>query len=403
MVKANFIIKGVLPAIILGAALLTGIWLVSHPEKARKGRSPESLAPLVQTETIAPSSYSVPVEALGQVTPARQTTLKAQVAGEIIAAADNFVPGGHLKAGDTVITIDPIDYDLAVKHQEAVLKEAEANYQLELGRQEIAREELVILERTTGRKPDNASLALRAPQLAQAKAEIERAKADLAVALLDLERTRVKMPFNGLITHRQATLGDKVQPSDNLATLVSTDEYWIEVSLPVSDLKWLVRPDQNGTGSSSANIIMHDGRGQREGTLFKTIGTVNPQSRFADILVHVPDPLLLEEKDTDLQPLIIGDYVKVVFKGKTIKNAYRIPLSWLHDGNTLWVYKDEMLEIRQPEILYEDRSYAYAIKGIAAGEEVIISDIPVPVDGMNIRKEEPDSIAPGQENNQDRN
>lgn len=400
MAKTQFIIKVVLPVIILGAAILTGIWLVSHPEKARKGRSMESLPPLVQTESVIPSSHTVPVEALGQVIPARQTTLKAQVAGEIISTATNFVPGGHLEAGDTAVTIDPIDYDLAVKHQEAVLKEAEANYQLELGRQKIAREELAILERTTGRKPDNANLALRAPQLAQAKAEIERAKADLAVALLDLERTSVKMPFNGLITHRQATLGDKVQPSDDLATLVSTDEYWIEVSLPVSDLKWLVRPDKNGNDGSKAKVIMQDGRGVREGKLYKTIGTVNPQSRFADILVRIPDPLLLESnEERDLQPLIIGDYVKVMFEGKTIKDTYKIPLSWLQDNNSLWIYKDNKLEVRQPDILYEDRTHAYVTKGIAAGEEIITSDIPVPVDGMKVRKEEDKSKAPAQGNN----
>lgn len=394
MAKRHLIIRVLIPLVILAVSIAGGTWLITNPEKARKGHMQESLAPLVKTATITPARYNVPVEALGQVIPATETVLKPQVSGEILSTAEEFIPGGRLSKGEVAVTINPVDYELAVKKQEALLEQAEADYKLELGRQDIAKDELEILARTTGRKLDNTDLALRLPQLAQAKAEIEKARADLAVALLNLERTSVKAPFNALITERSATLGDKVQPQDTLAMLVSTDEYWIEISLPVSDLKWLSIPNGSKTGGNKALVSMQDGRGTREGNLLKITGTVNPQSRFADILVRVPDPLLLEKQGETELPLILGDYVKVVFEGKTLENAFKLPVSWLRPDNTVWVHDDGKLISRKVTIAYEDREHVYITEGLSAKDEIITSDISVSVDGMKLRikTEAPESV-----------
>ncbi len=377
--------KGILPLVILGAGIIVGGWFFVNPDEAKKRPRPEAQALLVETGRPEAGSFPAIVEAMGQVRAAVEIDLKSQVGGEIIVTEEEFIPGGFFKEGDTILDIDPSDYELAVKKQEAVLRQVQADYDLEMGRQSVAKDELKILERTTGRKPETPDLALRRPQLAQAQAEIEKAQSDLDDAKLDLSRTRVMAPFNALVTERDATLGDKVSAGETLATIVSTDEYWIEISVPVTDLQWLDIPKRAGDKGSAAKIILDGGRGERSGYLLKATGALDAQSRLATLLISVPDPLFLEQPENSAPPLILGDYAKVVMEGRALHDMTRLPLSWVRDGNVVWLKKDGKLIYQNVQVVYEDRDYAYVSEGLAEDDEIVISDIAVPVKEMKIR------------------
>jgi len=230
-----------------------------------------------------------------------------------------------------------------------------------------------------------------------------------------LRRTQITARFNALVTERQATFGDKITLSDRLATLVSTDEYWVEISVPVEDLRWLqipIRAGANGKTSpgspgSPARIVMDGGRGERAGQLLKLTGSLDSQSRLARVLVSVSDPLLLKPPESLIGepandsapekkgvPLILGDYVGVQLQGKNLDNVIRIPLAWLRDRDRVWVMNDDKLEFRPVSVVYEDRHYAYldsgSESGLSAGDQVVTTDIIVPVAGMRLRLEDED-------------
>lgn len=365
------LIKAVIPIALLASSLALSFWLLSHPQEAQKGLKPPEKAALVSTSHAEHGSYNIPIEAMGQIIPATQIMLRAQLSGEILSIHDEFVPGGHLTQGETILQIDPADYQIALQKQQAIMQQAGASYQLELGRQKLAKEELTILSRTTGKKPDDTDLALRVPQLLQAEAELQKARADLEKAELDMRRTQIFAPFNALVTERHVTAGDKISTQDTLAQLVGTDEYWIDLSVPVTDLQWL------GAGSK-ATIFMDNGRGTRTGYLLKQTGNLNNESRFASLLVAVKDPL-------QSPPLILGDYVKVILDGHTLDNSVRIPLPWLRDGNTVWLVENGKLAIQNVKIIYNDRDFAYIAAGIKPDDLIITSQISVPVNGMALR------------------
>ncbi|MCB9990729.1 MAG: efflux RND transporter periplasmic adaptor subunit [Rhodospirillales bacterium] len=383
----NFFMKGLIPLAILAAGLVIGGWFFANPDEAQKRPRPEAQALLVETGNGSYGTFKAQVEAMGQVVPAVAATLKPQVAGEILDVSPEFVPGGAFEKDAVILQIDPEDYELAVRKQQAVLEQAKAAYDLEMGRQSVARDELKILERTTGHKPDNPQLALRGPQLAQAKAELDKAQADLDVAKLNLQRAVIVAPFNALVVSRSATLGDKVSSGQELAELVKTDEYWVELSLPVHDLRWLKLPQPESGGGSNAVIYLDGGRGERYGMLMKLSGALDTDSRLATVLVSVPDPL---GKDTDgaAAPLILGDYVRVVLEGQALENTVRIPLGWLRDDGIVWVKKDGVMEFRPVVSIYQDREYAYISEGIAPDDVIVTSDIAVPVKDMKIRTAE---------------
>lgn len=371
--------KIILPVAVIAGGIFVALWYVENPPTVERRPAPPPMALPVETSVAEQGDYTVTIEAMGQVIPSTNAQIRPQVGGEIIATSDAFVPGGFFAQDAVMLEIEPADYALAVKKQQALLQQAEAAYRLEMGRQEVAKNELEMLERTTGKKPENTALALRRPQLDQARAEMEKAKADLDTAQLALSRTAVKAPFNALVTERRAVRGDRVAAQEIVATLAGTDEYWVELSVPLEDLRWLDFP-------APAEIVLDGKRGTRQAQLLRMTGRLDEASRLAAVLVAVPDPMLLsEDADKADFPLMLGDYVRVHIKGKILTNAVRVPLAWLRDGGVVWTERDGLLTFNAVEILREDRDYAYLASGLEAGELVVTSDIGVPVEGMKIR------------------
>lgn len=376
----------VLPILVLAAGLMVMLLFLRNPAEAKKRPAPEAQAMLVQTQAVVSGDYTLRIETMGQVVPAMQVDIKPQVSGIIIDAAQEFIPGGYFQAGDVMVKIDPKDYQFAVARQEAILRQVNAEYDIEKGKQSVAKNELDLLAKSTGKTLDNPELALREPQSAQVKAELAKVKSDLEGAKLNLERTVIRAPFNALVIARQATKGDTVAAQNLLATVVNVDEYWVKISVPVQQLQWLNLPGSDRGALSFASVQMGEGRGGRDGYLLKMTGSLDTKSRLAEMLVGVPDPLLIYDTQPEGKtPLILGDYVKVVLEGKTLQGAVRIPLTWLRDNNTVWVEKDGVLHIKTVTLAYEDKTYAYVTAGLQAGETVITSDIPVPVEGMKLR------------------
>jgi len=387
---------------IIGAGCGLATWFIFNPAHTKKTTQHQVKKVYVTTTPVLYGDFPVKIDVMGKVSPAREVALKAQVSGEVISVSDHFVPGGFVDAGEEILKIDPADYELAVKTKHAALKQAEAAYRIEEGQQKIARNEIEILKKNSTSAFKSTDLALRKPQLAQAKANIESAQSALEIAELDLKRTALNAPFNAIITARNTNIGNVIAAQSQLATLVSTDEYWINVDVPLDDLVWLNFADEMAEKSGSEAVIMlGDLRGERHGEVFRQTGTVDDQSRLAGIIIRVKNPLLLEQtsadQSADSEPaskqtaasatLVLGDYVPVTLTGKTLVNTVLIPQQFIRqsaENDAVWLEEDGKLAIRAVKIAYKDRNYAYVIQGIEHNAHLITSNIITPVEGMDI-------------------
>ncbi len=372
--------------LILGAAAAIAYYYVSNPLLSKKKDQTDKPTIYVETKTFKADDNPVIIEAMGRVIPAQKTELKAQVSGQIINVSDAFIPGGYFNAGDTILNIDPTDYDLNIKLKKAALRQAQASLQLEKGQQAIARDELKILERTTGKKLADSDLALRKPQLEQARANIVSAQADLEMAKLSLKRTELSAPFNAIITSRNTNLGNVISTNDTLATLVGTDEYWIEAELPTTDMMWLSFPNDVEDKGAPTTIFQAHGIGKRVGYLKNSTGMVNENSRLATVIVSVSDPLLHNTNEANNRQfrLNLNDYVRLQIEAKTLNKSYKIPQKLIREGGRLWVFSDGKLSIIKPKIAHEDRNFVYIVGSLGANAQIITSDIITPVQGMDI-------------------
>ena len=131
------------------------------------------------------------------VVPAESVTLQPQVGGEIVSVSDDLEPGGLFRSGDELLRIDPRDYELAVLQRESEVAQAQSSLRLEQGQQTIAKREFEILNESM--QDDDRELVLRKPQLESVRAQLALAKAKLEQAKLDLQRSRIRAPFNAIV------------------------------------------------------------------------------------------------------------------------------------------------------------------------------------------------------------
>ncbi len=376
-------LKILFPILILAAGFTAAKHLYKGAPKAKRNR-PAPRPPLVSVTAATKANHRVVVSAMGTVTPSKRIDLKSRLSGEVIHAAKGFTPGGLFKKGDLILGIDPADFRLSVRRHRSLVKRAKADLELEAGRRDVAREGLKLLARTSGRIVADTSLALRKPQLAQARADLETAKTALDQALLDLKRTEISAPFNAMVLEQMVEPGSQIAPREVLATLVGTDAYRIEAAIPMDRLRWIRIPPLNAPGGSRAAVKTRDGT-ERTGEVIRLLGDMNEESRMARVLIRVADPLGLAPKAPETQPLIIGSYVSLSIEGELLEGVVPVPRTALRDGNRIWLLEEGKLAVKNIAPVWRDRAFVYVKNGIAPGDLIIVSAIAAPVRGMPLR------------------
>jgi hypothetical protein len=173
--------------------------------------------------------------------------------------------------------------------------------------------------------------------------------------------------------------------------LVGINEYWVITNVPLSKVNWL-EIGENTNGSGAPVKIVHPAAwepGQfREGIVSRLVGALDNQTRLARVIINVEDPLLRIKPNPDKPPLIIGTFVEVQIEARTLENVTRLPRQYVRPGNTVWVMKDKVLDIRKVNILFEDQEFAYINEGLEDNEQVVATDLATVVDGSPLRMDE---------------
>ncbi len=387
------ILRSLLVLIILGAGASVAIYYMKNKPKADR-KPPEDRAALVEAQDVIARPHTVVVHAMGIVMPARTTQLAARVGGELIDvdsefadAPSEFVPGGRFLKGQRILQIDPEDYRLVVLQRTAELARSRSSLKLEMGQQSVALREYELLGEDVAEA--DKELLLREPQLAAAKAAEAIAQAALDRAELDLKRSKVTAPFNAAVQSRSVNLGSQVRADEPLAVLVGTDKYWVRVSVPVDELRWIKMPDAKGAGGSAVRVYCKaawDNDEPRAGVVERVMTDLEPEGLMARLLVAVSDPLDLNSGPERRRPLLLGSQVSVEIDGRTLADAARVPRTALRDGDRIWLIgSGDKLVLRNVRIAWGDKENVYITEDLAAGDRLVTSDLAAPVAGMALR------------------
>jgi len=383
--RRRWVINIVLSIALIAAGIAGAAYISKTAPKARK-RPPVKPLPLVQVVDVRPEAERILVPAMGTVIPAQEIVLESRVAGEIVSIHREFTVGGHLKKGSEVLQIDPQDYELALTLAKARVKDAESKLKILKAEAAAAKDEWRVINRNQAGKNNKPSpLLIKEPQLTAAQAMLIAEKADVKKAQLDLARTKISAPFNAMVRKKQVDIGSQVSGQEQLAELVGTDEYWIQASMPVDRLNWIMIPRNSGEPGAKVRIFYRNGI-ELTGTVIKLLGELEVEGRMARVLVEVKDPLGLNNAENKHPPLLIGEYVRMEIEGRQLKNVYRIPRTALRDNTRIWlVSNDGKLEIRTVETLWRDAQSVLLADGLQPGEQLIVSDLSKPVKGMPLQ------------------
>lgn len=371
------LLKIILPVclIVLGVA---GFWYYKSKAVKFKRKPAVKTAPLVDIMKVNPDRIIAQVRAMGTVQPYREVVIKSQVAGTVIQVAPDFVQGGLIPKGQTMLRIDPADYKLAVNKAQSALAQVQADFEIEKGQQQIAREELKLIAKMSPNGIRETSLVLRKPQLEQARAAVASAKSDLDAARLDLERTRILAPFHALVLSKEVDAGAMTAVQGALATLVDVTCYQVEVQVPLDRLD---RIRVHETKGSPARIRSLYAAREWEGRVVRTTGAVTEQSRMAGVIIRVDDPLGLGPAK-GRPAMLLDDHVEALIEGQAFDNVFSLPRNLIREDSSLWIYNDGRLEIRKVAPVWIENDRVFVQLGISPGDLVISSDISTPVPGM---------------------
>ncbi|MEJ2273619.1 MAG: efflux RND transporter periplasmic adaptor subunit [Woeseiaceae bacterium] len=361
----KLLIVAILAAAVAAFMLLTS--LKQEPPKTERTR-PD---PLVDVLVLEEMTAHFEVRSQGTVKPKTETVLSAEVSGTIIWISPKFVAGGIFSADEELLRIDPTNYVVAVEQAEALVAQRQIEHD---GASKLL---------SRGYRAE-AEYASAAAALAGAKAELVRARRNL-------ERTRIRLPYRGMVRAKETDLGQFVNPGSRLGVVFAIDLAEVRLPLTDTDLAFLDLPGAAQIAASGSaegprvtlSAVQEGRRVSREAQIVRTEGVVDEKSRVTYAVTRILDPYAL---DTDAAALPVGTFVDAVIAGKEAHDVIQVPRAVVRGSNQLlFVDDDNKLRIRSVEIVRADADHVYIVSGASPGERVVTTVLETAVNGMPVR------------------
>ena len=334
----------------------------------------------VNVQILTPIDYQIKIKSTGTTTPITQTVLTSEVGGEVIYRSKKFSEGSSVISGEILAKIDDTDLQLQYKNALLQLASAEVQFAVQKAEAEIAQE---AWDQVGEGIPQE--LTTKKPQLKQAKAALEVAKAQVQSAEKKLNKTEITAPYTGRIQNINIDLGSTIIPGQPVGSMYTSNEIEVTLSVKDSDLQFLdipmdgrkLNPDQK-----SIVIIKSLYKGEMQewaGNLERVDGVIDPMTRMIKLIANFKNNFIEETKPI----LPIGLFVEAEINGKQLEDVFMIPNSALTpNGELLFLNQDDALEIRKVRVLTKMKNHILVKEGMKAGERVVVSKLSIATNGM---------------------
>jgi RND family efflux transporter MFP subunit len=406
--------------------------------------------PVVEVAAVEPHAEGIDFDVDGVVVPFQQVEVPAEVAGRIAYRSDNCRVGRTVAQGELLLKVDAGDYELEVRRLEEALLEARASVselvvETESRKRqiELAGEDLAIKQREVARyeriedpgvyskseldtvrlKELQARAALQTERDQLSLLEARRNRLTIACELverqlekarLDLRRTEIHSPIDGIIVREPVERGTYVQRGGVVAVIQDTSQMEIKCSLRMHQMHWLWQGFSDATEAvpeapgydfpeTPATVVYKMGETEYRwtGTLVDYDGAqIDQQTRMVPCraLVQNPRDVAAAAKGgaAGTPPgLMAGMFVTVRVHARPRIPMFRIPEAAVQPGNRLWLVdeitgdnpREGRLRQARVEVAYSGDATALVYGGeaaLSAGDLVVASPVSVPSEGMAV-------------------
>jgi membrane fusion protein (multidrug efflux system) len=345
---------------------LAALLLAGCGEQEQAASAPP--APEVGVYTVQAQPLTLTTDLPGRTSAYRVAEVRPQVSG--ILQQRLFTEGTEVKKGQQLYQIDPRTYEARLARAEANLTTAEnlAN-----------RYERLLKTNAVSRQ-----------QYDDAQAAWKQAQAEVQVARIDVQYTKVLAPISGRIGRAAVTEGALVTNSQaqELATVTQLDPIYVDVNQPITKLLGLRRAlesgrlQNSGENRAEVSLTLDDGSAYPlSGTLKFSEVSVDPTTGSVTLRAEFPNP------DRKLLP---GMFVHALLKEGTQQDAILVPQQAVtrdaRGAPSVWVVKaDNSVELREVETLRTVGNAWLIGKGINDGERVITEGVQRARDGITVK------------------
>lgn len=358
--------------ILIVCIILSKVIVAANDKPEERQRSFNTLS--VLADYARTDNVQLKVNAQGEARPQIEIDLVPQVSGQIVKVSPNFIQGGIFKKGEVLVQIEAADFEIAVIQAEADVATAEQSLIREVAEGELARRDFEELGRGTP-----SALALRQPQRAQAEASVKAAKGRLQTARLQLERTKVRAPFDGRVRAKSSDVGQFVSPGARLGQIFSSEI--VEVRLPLTDNDLYkvnlplayVADNRASAPEVELSAVIAGERRYWKGRIMRTDSVIDVQTRGISAIAEVYDPFN-KGMSEDGFPLAPGLFVDAAIDGRLFENMIIIPRDGLRPQDQVYLADDKgKVEIRDVSVIDTNSERAVISSGIEDGELVVLS------------------------------
>lgn len=386
------LLRAILPLVVLGAAWLLVQHWIKNREEAQQ-RPAQKMPTLVEGTVLKKTKFPVVVKTFGTVQPRTETTLIPELPGKVMEISPALRPGGFFEKDAILLRIDPRDYETRLSVAKRNLAQAQSLLEVEKARGQQAVENWKRL----GKQGEPSDLALRVPQMNEAKALAESAKAEVEKAERDLGRTEIRAPFAGHIVEKMVDVGQYVTTGTILAKAFAVD--YVEVPLPITNqqIAYLDLPESYREGDVAAQtpteVVLTGKIGAKEGVwkgrIIRVSGAFDEKTRQIYAVAQVDNPY--GKRDDSSPPLKVGLFVNAEIKGKTLDDVFVIPSTAVRVSEEVILIDPQNRMWRRPVVpLLRDEQFSIVAAGkqgdigLEEGEILCTTPIAFPVHGAPV-------------------
>ena len=361
----------------IGAVATVAILVASSgcSKKSTQAAGPQ-FAPLVTVARASAHDVPIYLEEIGRSGAFESVTVTPQISGRITER--HFEDGAELKKGQLLFTIDPRPYQAQLDSAQAQLAQSRAA--LDLAKTQLK----MYASIANTRAVSQLDLETRKNTVAVDEAQVQTNEAALETAKLNLEYCYIHSPIDGRAGMRLVDVGNVVQTNTTGLLLIQRlDPIYADFTITESDLPEVQRQLARGTLQALVRIPADLPNRARQGKLTfvdnavqNATGTVNLRATTAN-------------SDHHFWP---GQFVNVTLVLATAKAAVLIPnqaTQISQQGSYVFVVKpDGTAELRPITLGQRQGDDVVVTKGVAAGEQVVVTGQLTVAPGSKVRVQE---------------
>jgi len=364
------------------AALALFLAMTGCGKKSTEAAGPPQFAPLVTVARATVHDVPVYLEEIGRSGAFESVTVTPQISGRITER--HFQDGAELKKGQLLFTIDPRPYQAQLDSAQAQLAQSKAA--LDLARTQLKMYDSIANTRAVSQ----LDVETKKNTVAVDEAQVQTSEAAVENAKLNLEYCYIHSPIDGRAGMRLVDVGNVVQTNTTGLLLIQRlDPIYADFTITEADLPEVQRELARGTLKALVRIPSDSPNQARRGELTfvdnavqNATGTVNLRANIANA-------------DRHFWP---GQFVNVTLVLSTAKGAVLIPNQATQISQqgpyVLVVKSDGTAELRQVILGQRQGDDIVVTKGLAAGEQVIVTGQLTVAPGAKVRVQEAAPTAP---------